>query len=287
MPRKLRPVIAEAAPAAPTTPQSSSGAVMIETARLLRPKIPARETFDEETMGELVQSIASVGIILPLVVRREGELYRVIDGDRRRAAAIALELPECPCVVRQPEAIRDFALTIGANQGREDMNPAEEARYYMRLLEEEFSGDIEQLSVGVRKSIDYINSRLVLLRGDPLVLQALAEGSIPMAVANELNKVTTPANRLVLLDVCIKQGASARMAREWRIQDNQMMAGAPAVLPAQEPAGVAALPAPVTTMSCLFCGDSDETWDMEIIYVHRRCRKLQDRLAAASQPAAG
>jgi len=260
---------------------------MIATALLLRPKIPERETFDEEALLDLVESIQATGLVQPIIVRAEGACYRVIAGDRRLAACRALELPEVQCVIRPPNDLPDFAITAAENTGREEVNPAEEARYFMRLLVEECGNDMDRLSAGLRKTREYIDGRLALLAGDPLVLQALAEGAISIGVSQEMNKVNDPAHRRMLLEVCIKQGAAVRQARQWRIDDNLMTAGAPVPEVTQEPAGVTDRPAPITTMTCLFCGDSEDAWDMEILYAHRRCRKIKEREAAAAQPAAG
>jgi len=252
----------------------------VETALLLRPKIPERETFDDERMGELVTSIQAVGILHPLIVRPEGKYFRVLAGDRRRAAALALGLAQVPVRIWPENGVPNFAITAHENTGGEDVNPIEEGRYFERLLEEECGGDIELLAQGVRKHEGYINSRLSLLKGDPLVVQALAEDAISMGAAEELQKITHPPYRRLCLEVTIKQGAGVRQVREWRVLYNNMAAEGALAVPDQPPMGVAALPPPTTSVRCLFCHRDDDQHEMEIIYVHRSCMKVQERQAA-------
>jgi ParB family transcriptional regulator, chromosome partitioning protein len=281
MPRKLVERTPVPAPANPTPQPDGYEFAMIETTRLLRPKIPSRETFDESALADLVESVTACGRILePLLVRPEGDLYRVAAGDRRLAVARALSLPRVPCMIMTDD-LPSETVTEHENGPREPVNPAEQARYYHRLLTEVCANDMDKLCALIRKGRSYVDGRLVLMKGDPDVFSALADNAIPIGVAYELNKVTDASHRTMLLDVCVTQGAGVRQAREWRIQDNLMTADAPYAAPEFTHEGVIDRPPVITTMNCLFCGESDDAWDMELLYVHRRCRRIKDREAAA------
>src|SRR5713101_9360677 len=114
----------------------------VETARVLPPLNPARETFSEEALADLVASIPVVGIINPLTVEQEGENFRVHAGHRRLVAAQALSLPVVPCMIYAPGCAPGTAIKHHENKARESLNPAEEARYFHRVLESECGGDV-------------------------------------------------------------------------------------------------------------------------------------------------
>lgn len=244
---------------------------------LLEPDIAARETFDETKLEELIESIKAVGIINALVVQQEGTRYRVIAGHRRMVAARAAGLLNVPCRVSSAGGPSLESLKAHENYFREDLNPAEEARYLGKLLEAQCKGDVDNLVQLVKQSRDYLEGRLILLRGDPLVLDALAGATISIGVAHELNKMIDPQRRAMYLDAAQQGGASVRMVREWRIQGNLAdginAAGLPAVDGGENP--IKHIEPYV--MRCFLCQSDEEKHDMEVIYIHRSCQRVMMR----------
>jgi ParB/RepB/Spo0J family partition protein len=246
----------------------------VETALIDDPEKPARETFDEIKLQELIESIGKLGIIEPLIVKRKGPRFSVIAGHRRLVAARALELPMVPCNV-YPEGVSEAeAMKAAENEDREDLNAAEQARYYGRLLQEDCAGDTDKLCVLLRKERAYVESRLLLLVGDPKVLDALAGRAISLGVAGELNKVKNPGSRLAFLDAAIQGGATVRMVRDWRVQAEAYEGLQQPAVEAAQLAGAAAQTAPVNSMICLLCDRDDAPHDMELTWLHRTCRRI-------------
>src|SRR5882672_1764351 len=95
-----------------------------------------RRSFDEAKIEELASSIRNQGIIQPLVVRRNGDGYELIAGERRWRAAMRAGLTHVPIVVRDASDHEALQLALIENLQREDLNPIEEANGYRRLLEE-------------------------------------------------------------------------------------------------------------------------------------------------------
>ena len=237
------------------------------------PSLPMRETFDPEKLSELTASILRVGVLQPLAVEQEGGRYRIDDGHRRFVAACNAGLLTVPAIVRDTTVISGEAVKCHTNAFREDVNPAEEAKYLSQLLEQECGGDVDRLCELTQQARSYVEGRLLLLQADPDVFEALRGRRISMAVARELNRVKDRGYRMMYLDAAIRGGATARIVQEWRIQSEAMTpAGAPA--PTTGENQYSGLPAPITTMTCVCCQSSEEPWNMELIPVHRRCRGM-------------
>ena len=92
-----------------------------------------RTTFIESPLDDLMESIRQHGIIQPLIVRPVGGKYELIAGERRWRAATKLGLATVPVIVREASDHDVFELALIENLQREDLNPIEEARAYVRL----------------------------------------------------------------------------------------------------------------------------------------------------------
>lgn len=249
---------------------------LIPTAKIIPPHNPARMTMDEQKLEELIDSIRAVGLIEPLVVEPEGDVFRILAGHRRFVACSALGMPSIPCVVRAKGEIDGEAITSHENAFREDLNAAEEAKYFAGILDTACGGDTDVLAARVRHTRSYVEGRLQLMAGDSQVLDYLGKGSIQIGVAMELNKVADPGMRLVYLDACLKGGASVALVREWRVKANATYGDNLPMPPDQALLGVAAPVVPVLTLSCFFCGSSEDVYAMELLYLHRHCRRAID-----------
>lgn len=247
---------------------------LIPVELLLEPLTAARETFDEAKLAELMESVRAVGILLPLIVDPEGDKYRVHAGHRRLIVARALHLPSVWCRVRLPGTISGEAVKVHENYFREDLNPAEEARFLNSLLASECGGDCDKLVALVKRPRDYVEGRLILLRGDTRVLDALAAGTIAIGVAHELNKIIDPARRMMYLDAAMTGGASVRTVREWRIQGNLDDGNTPAPIAGVGDAGLNQAAPQEYRMECFLCHSDEDKHEMDFVHVHRSCRRI-------------
>lgn len=251
----------------------------IETFLLLEPLNPARQTFDEDKLNRLIESIKLVGILEPLCVEPEGDMYRVHAGHRRLIAGRALELSTLPCRIFQPGTFSGDAIKHHENAMREDLNAAEEARHFKALLEQFCGGDVDRLCNEVMERREYVEERLLLIMGDERVFEALSSGVISIGVARELNKIQDPARRMMYLDCAARGGATVRMVKEWRTQGNMMDALVPNP-PIPDNSEYAFKPAdPIETgFRCYLCESKDNAHEMELLYVHRSCARAFQRL---------
>jgi len=238
-----------------------------------QPALPIRESFDQTALEELTASIRELGVLQPIAVEEHGGRYRILAGHRRYIASTRAGRATIPAIIRDTRQISGQAVTVHENFFREDVNPAEEARYLSHLLEEECGGDVDRLCELTRQQRSYVEGRLILLRGDPDVFEALRQRRLSIAVAKELNRVQDRGYRMMYLDAAIRGGATARIVQEWRIQSESMTPAA-APEPTNGENQFTGLPAPITTMICLFCDSSAEPWEMELVPMHRRCRAI-------------
>ena len=144
-----------------------------------------RKTFDDGKMAELIASIKEKGIIQPLVVRRQGDHYQIIAGERRWRAAQKAGLESVPVVIQ--DVSEDWALEIALieNIQREDLNPLEEAGAYHHLMES-FELLQEEVAKRVGKDRSTVANALRLLRLPEKVKNDLIEKRLSMGHARAL-----------------------------------------------------------------------------------------------------
>lgn len=185
--------------------------------RIIPSPLQPRTEFRSEHLAELVESIRERGIIQPLIVRKVGEKYELIAGERRWRAATELKLPEAPVIVREASDREVLELALIENLQREDLNPIEEAIAYERL-HRDFSLTQEDISKRVGKSRASIANamRLLDLHGDIQTL--LKQGTISVGHAKVLLSVKSHEEQKLLADMIIRQGASVRVAEKLAAQ---------------------------------------------------------------------
>lgn len=269
-------------PKSPLTSESREISVYL----LLDPELPAREIFDEVKLQELILSIKQFGIIEPLIVFPDGERYRVAAGHRRLIASRALELATVPCRVYPNGASVAEALKHHENKIREDLNAADEARHFERLLDSQCDGDVDELVKLVGETRGYVEERLLLIKGDPRIFEALKDNVIGIGVARELNLVKDSSRRMMYLDAAMRGGASISMVRQWRMQGNAQDEQFPNGVALSAPLETTGLVKPQGTQPvCIFCTSDEDQWEMEIMFVHRSCVRREERARRAEDAA--
>lgn len=144
-----------------------------------------RKQFDESKLEELAESIRQHGIVQPLVVRRKGNSYELVAGQRRLQAARIIGLERVPVVVNTFEDIEMVQVALIENLQREDLNVIEEAEAYRRLIEE-FGMTQEELAKALGKSRPTITNTMRLLNLSPKVQEIVSRGTISMGHARAL-----------------------------------------------------------------------------------------------------
>ena len=167
-----------------------------------------RKHFDESALEELAASIATRGVIQPIIVRPHpnGEGYQLVAGERRWRAAQKARLHEIPALVRNLSDREVMALALIENLQREDLTPVEEARAYHRLSEGEGMIQID-IAKMVEKSRSHIANMMRLMTLPDSVLDLIEMGKLSMGHARAL---IGRDDAVQLAEAAVAEGLSVR-----------------------------------------------------------------------------
>lgn len=168
-----------------------------------------RKYFDETALEELAASLKTYGMIQPIVVKKNGDYYEIIAGERRWRAAKIAGLVKVPVVIKKWEEGEAFEAALVENLQREDLNPMEEAESYQRL-QEEFGLSQEKIAEKVGKSRSAVTNSLRLLQLDPRVRNFVVENKLTGGHARTLLPVTNGDEQFELAEYVIEEGLSVR-----------------------------------------------------------------------------
>ena len=252
------------------------------------PLIPMREQFGNIPFDELVEDIGKNGVTCPLKLRITGDRFRVVFGHRRFKAAQVCALREVPALVEEMNDFEEVRQMISENTGREEVSAAEQGRYYLTLMEH-FKLDLEQLAAMVGKAVPFVDERVNFVQCDSEIADANRDGLVSWTVAKELLLVNPytwaralrcdvalcpedlrakiDQHRKFLLDLCIRCGATGKVARSYVDQWKNSL------LPvnAYQPAGNgehAAPPSAAQAPCCIVCGKNADQGNMVDLKVH-------------------
>jgi len=161
------------------------GVVDLEVDRIALNPYRIREEVKAEGIERLASSIKESGLIQPIVVRRRGEKYELICGERRLLAAREAGIRTVPAIVRDASEMEALELALIENLQREDLNPLEEARAYLRLVSE-FSLTQEEVADRTGKDRSTIANSLRLLNLPKRIQEDLRRGEISAGHARAL-----------------------------------------------------------------------------------------------------
>jgi ParB family chromosome partitioning protein len=178
-----------------------------------------RKAFDDNSLRDLAQSLRRSGVLQPVVVRRHGQHYQIVVGERRWRAAGMAGLSHIPAVVREATDAETLELALVENLLREDLNPMEEAEAYQRLLAE-FDWTQEDLGQRVGKDRSSVANSLRLLKLPGLIQDDLRAGRLTMGHARALLSLDSPADQLKLRSEILAHSWSVR-ATEAGVQRKQ------------------------------------------------------------------
>lgn len=172
------------------------------------PKQP-RTHFNETELEELSESIREHGVLQPLLVRKKGDEFEIIAGERRYQASKIAGLSELPVIIKDVDDQKMLELALIENLQRSDLNPIEEAKGYRQLIKA--SGMTQEaLSKAVSKSRSAITNSLRLLDLPERVQELLFEGKLTAGHARAILAVPFEEQRIKLAEKVVADGLSVR-----------------------------------------------------------------------------
>lgn len=172
-----------------------------------------RKTFNEDSIGELAQSIKEHGVIQPIIVRSVLRGFEIIAGERRFRASQQCGLEKIPAVVRKFTDQQVMEIALIENVQREDLNAIEIANAYQALVEQ-FQFTQEELSVKVGKSRSHIANFLRLLQLPEDVKQHVSRGTLSMGHARAIVGVKDDKLKKELANLTVKNEWSVRFLED-------------------------------------------------------------------------
>ena len=166
-----------------------------------------RKVFHEEALEELADSIRQQGVLQPLSVRRVGNSYELIAGERRLRAARMAGLSEIPCIVMNMTDQESGMAAMVENLQRQDLDFIEEARGIAMLMEN-WAMSQEQTARLLGKSQSAVANKLRILRHSAPVLTALRDGGLTERHARALLKLGSEPEKMMAITNIVREGMS-------------------------------------------------------------------------------
>ena len=166
-----------------------------------------RTEFDEEALAELADSIRELGLIQPITVKRDGEKYIIISGERLWRASERAGLESIPAYIREVDDTTLHAMALVENIQREDLNAIEISLGMQRLVEE-CGLTQEALATRLGKKRSTVANYLRLLNLPNEIQYAIKSGAISMGHAKAIASLESRTKQLSLLKRCIKNSLS-------------------------------------------------------------------------------
>jgi ParB/RepB/Spo0J family partition protein len=278
----------ESPPAVETKPLNPR-LLLVPMERIRPPEIAARATMSDSKMDDLIESLKQIGLTNPITLESRGDDYEIIAGHRRFLAATELHWSEIRAIVWDAGSVNVMASRLHENIIREDLNAAEEA-LFMAEVREKLNLDEFGLIDTFKRSRHYIADRFELLRGDPVVFEAVRAGEIRLGVAHELNRISDEVMRRYYLDVARRTDPPKRVVQQWveswransgpnggdlaRIAAEargdlvSFPGGQPAFAPGEGPP-VGAPPADPRDFGCELCGGWRDPYNLIYVRIHK------------------
>lgn len=193
----------------PSIEDEKQGVTEIKINRILPNPHQPRRDFDDEKLEELAASIREHGVIQPIIVRENGDMYELVAGERRWRAAKKLGHTTIPAIIKEYTDGEVMEIALIENLQREDLNPIEEAAAYKQLMEE-FGLTQDELSKKIGKSRSLIANSIRLLNLPAEIQEFLEKGAITTGHARSLLSLDDKGMQMELAKRIIEEGLTVR-----------------------------------------------------------------------------
>lgn len=172
-----------------------------------------RKQFEEESLKELADSMKDYGVLQPLLVKRKGDNFQIIAGERRWRAAKIAGLKEVPVIIREYNKQQSVEIALIENVQRADLNPIEEALAYQQLMQE-FGLKQEEIALRVSKNRATITNSIRLLKLAEPVQKLLISGEISSGHARALLGLEEKEQQIALASQIVEKGLNVRQVEK-------------------------------------------------------------------------
>lgn len=224
---------------------------------------------EDNGIAELAASIRRVGLLVPVVVVGVGDVFTVVAGHRRIAAAAEAGLDSVPAIVRASGGAEAKEISFAENLFRKDLSPIELAAAIKDCLDQ-VTLTVDELAVGLHRSANWVRTQVSLLAWPDDVLEVIHSGKMSVSAASNLALVSDDVYRGFLLRQAVENGATARATAAWLQAWRAMEPVELAVERDPVPPGERSTPC-VPQAPCLVCSDVYRTDELSHVPVCVSC----------------
>ena len=174
---------------------------------------------DPESIADLAANIAEVGLLQPIIIRRNKERFEIVAGHRRYLAFQLLKKNRIPAIVRDLDDVACALARASENLGRVDLSPIEEAAIYSELRDEH-KLTIDEIGGRMGKTLGVVKRRLDLMKMPDCLQKAIHYKGVNCSVAEELWSLGDLAKIEYFLVFAVEHGATKAVVRGW-VQDEK------------------------------------------------------------------
>ncbi len=182
---------------------------MLETKDILTNPRQPRKTFDKLKLDELSSSIREQGVTSPILVRKKGDKYEIIAGERRFRASKIAGLSKVPVIIKDYSDEQSLEIAIVENLQREDLNPVEEALAY-KALSSEFGLKQEDIAKRIGKDRSTVSNTMRLLELPQEILDMISDGKMSAGHARPLLALPDRQTQIDTAKEIVKNDLSVR-----------------------------------------------------------------------------
>jgi len=227
---------------------------------------------DDYEIDGLAASIVRIGVIVPLILEKEGDTFQLVSGHRRLLAAIRAGLSSVPCIIQDSSKDNANEITFAENFFRKDLSPVELAGALKDCLARK-AMTVEELAAGFHRSVHWVHSMIAIAGWPADVLEAIHECKLSVSAASNLACVTDDSYRIFLVRNAVEQGATARTTASWLQAWRAMQPQEEAIT--LEPVAGKSPTVPATPQApCLCCGQTFPVNEMSHVPVCGPCVQI-------------
>lgn len=192
-------------------PMSGEHVIDLQVSSIRANKYQPRSAFKEEKLRELADSIKENGVVQPVLVRKAGDGYELVAGERRLRAVSMLGKETIPAIVRDVSDLDMLEIALIENIQREELGALEEAHAFQRFITD-FGFTQDRIAQVIGKDRSTVANTLRLLALPKEIQQFLASESITAGHARAILGLPTEKAQLRLANLIVKKGMSVREA---------------------------------------------------------------------------
>lgn len=231
-----------------------------------------RKHDEEESLAELRNSIAELGLINPISVKKAGERYILIAGLRRYKAVVALRKEKIKAFVYAGREVKERAVMLHENLMREDVNIADEAEWVAELIKERGYKNTEAGRV-LNRSEAWVRDRLKISEYSKPLRDALRDGTLPLSVIREFAKVDDINQHTFWVEYGTSSGVSVRTAKTW-VEDFRLSQTMPTGGEEEIPLGDYIPEFAQPKYTCQICDREGQPGSFRFVRICRDCMKI-------------